>query len=102
MSNEPLGCTEECGVEVFLASGVDVVRLPEVDLIGGHKADAGVVVVLVVPGEEPSAERTGVIDGFKPFWEFRLIFQGLELGFRERVVSLLLARRGTYAVGYGI
>ena len=86
LADEPLGCAEKCGVERGLAGGVDGGGLPEVDLIRRHQADACVMMVLVIPGEEATAKGTGVVDGLEPFWEFRLIFQGLELGLRERVV----------------
>jgi hypothetical protein len=39
-------------VEGCLTGGVDVVCLSEVDLVGRHEADAGVMMVLVVPGEK--------------------------------------------------
>ena len=80
LAREPLGRAEKRGVEGCLAGDIDVVRLPEVDLIGGHQADSGVVVVLVIPGEETAAEDAGRVDGLKPFGKFWLIFQGLEMG----------------------
>ena len=86
LADEPLGCTEECGVKRGLAGGMDCVGLPEVDLIRCHEADACVVMVFIIPGEEAAAERAGLNDGLEPFGEFRLIFQRLEVGLRERVV----------------
>ena len=54
------------------------------------------MMVLIIPGEETAAEDAGRVDGLKPFGEFRLIFQCLEVGFRERVVI-----RGVWtAVGF--
>ena len=54
------------------------------------------MMVLIIPGEEAAAEDAGRVDGLKPFGEFRLIFQCLEVGFRERVVI-----RGVWtAVGF--
>ena len=44
------------------------------------------VVVLIVPGEEATAELFGVLDAAEAAGEFRLVFQGLEVSFRERVV----------------
>ena len=52
----------------------------------GSSTDTGVMMVLVVPCEEPAAEGAGLVDGFKPLGEFRPVFQRLEVGFRERVV----------------
>ena len=60
--------------------------LPEVDLIWRHQPDARVMMVLIIPGEEAAAEDAGRVDGLKPFGEFWLIFQCLEVGFREWVV----------------
>jgi len=48
--------------EDLLSRGVDSVCLSVMDLIGGHQADAGMVVVLVVPFEEASTECLGVLD----------------------------------------
>ena len=44
------------------------------------------VMVLVVPVEELSAEAFGVLDAAEARREARLIFQGFEVAFRERVV----------------
>ena len=65
---------------------MDCARLTEVDLVGRHQADACVMVVLVIPGEEATAECAGLNDGLEPFWELRLVFQRLEMGLREGVV----------------
>ena len=86
MADEPLGCAEKRGVEGDLAGCVKGVGLPEVDLVGRHQADACVMVVLVIPGCEPSAKGASLVDGLEPFGELWLILQGLEVGFRERVV----------------
>ena len=86
VADEPLGCVEERGVERGLAGGVDRVGLPEVDLVGCHQADSCVMMVLVIPSEEAAAECAGLVDGLEPFWELRLVFQGLEVGLREGVV----------------
>ena len=65
---------------------MDVVGLTEVDLVGCHQANACVMMVLIIPGEETAAERAGIIDGVEPFGKLGLIFQRLEVGFREWVV----------------
>ena len=86
LADEPLRGVEERRVQGGLAGGVDCARLPEVDLIWCHQADASVVMVLVIPGCEPAAECAGLNDGLEPFWELRLVFQRLEMGLREGVV----------------
>ena len=86
LADEPLRCAEKRSVERGLAGGVDCIGLPEVELVGGHQADACVMMVARLPGEEAAAERAGLNDGLEPFGEFRLIFQRLEVGLRERVV----------------
>jgi len=53
--------------------------------------------LLVVPGKESLTEDSCILDGAKPFRELRAIFQGLELGFRIRIV---IAHMGS-AVGFG-
>ena len=62
------------------------VGLAVMHLIRGHQADADVMVILVIPGEEAAAEGPGVLDATKTFGELRLIFQGLEMRLREGVV----------------
>jgi hypothetical protein len=69
-----------------LACGVDGIDLTVMDLVWGHKADAGVVVVLVVPAEETAAETSGVLDAAEALRELRLVFEGFEVAFGERVV----------------
>ena len=65
---------------------MDVVSLAVVDLVRGHQAEAGMMVVLVVPSEEVTAEVLGVLDAAEALGELGLVFQGLEVGLRERVV----------------
>ena len=59
---------------------------PIVDLVGGHQADPDMMVVLIVPAEEIPTERPGVPDAAKVLGKLRLVFQGFEVAFRERVV----------------
>ena len=84
--DEPLRRAWERSIESVLAGGMDGVGLPEVDLIWCHQPDACVMMVFVIPGEEAAAEDAGLVDGLEPFGEFRLIFQCLEVGFREWIV----------------
>ena len=44
------------------------------------------VVVLVVPIEEAAAEASGVLDAAEALGELRLVLEGLEVAFGERVV----------------
>ena len=85
-ADEAFGRAQERGVEGRLAGCLDCFGLSEVDLVGGHQPDPGVMVVLIVPCEETAAEGAGLLDGFEVSGKFRLIFQCLEVGFRERVI----------------
>ena len=71
MADEPLRRAEERSVKSGLADGVDFASLSEVDLVGCHQANACVVIVLAIPGCEPSAERACRVDGLAPFWGIR-------------------------------
>jgi len=63
--------------------GVD---LAVMHLVRGHQADPAMVMVLVVPVEEGAAEASGILDAAEAFGKARLILQGLEMAFGERVV----------------
>ena len=84
--DEALRRFEERRVEGGLSGGMDGLGLSEVDLVGCHQPDAGVMVFLVIPREESAAEAAGMLDGLEVLWKFRLVFQGLEVCFRERVI----------------
>ena len=86
LADEPFRRAWERSVKCSLTGGIEGVGLAEVDLIWCHQADASVVMVFVMPGEEAAAKGAGLVDGLEPFWELGLIFQGLEVGLRERVV----------------
>ena len=68
------------------AGGVDSVGLAEMDLVGRHQADAGMVMLAVVPIEEIAAERLGILDAAEALGKLRLIFYGFEVAFRERII----------------
>src|SRR5688500_18799918 len=59
--DEAFGIGAEGVIEGALSGGVDIVGLAVVNLVGRHEADPGMVVVLVVPGEEAAAEVLGVL-----------------------------------------
>ena len=76
---------------------MDGVGLTVMHLIGRHQTDAGMVMLLIVPIEEPAAERFGILDAAEALWELRLVFHGFEVAFRERIV----VGRMRPAVGFG-
>ena len=65
---------------------MDRIDLAVMDLIGRHEADSGIMMILIVPVEKAPAECLGVLDAAEPLGELRLVFEGLEVAFRERVV----------------
>ena len=75
-----------CLRQDILTGGMDGVGLAVMHLVWGHQADADVMVILVVPGEEAAAESPGILDAAETFRELRLVFQGLELCLRDGVV----------------
>jgi hypothetical protein len=60
-----------------------------VNIGSGVQAEAAVTMLVVVPGEEVLAVRSGGFDGGKPGGEAGPVFQGLELGFGVGVVVAL-------------
>jgi hypothetical protein len=46
---------------------------------GREQADAGMAMLLVVPGEEVLAKGAGILDGPETFGKVRPIFQGFEV-----------------------
>ena len=65
---------------------MDGIRLAVVDLVRGHEADPGVMMILVVPVEELAAEGLGILDAAEPAGKARLVLQGFEVALGERVV----------------
>ena len=84
--DEAFGIDAESVIKGPLSGGMDVVGLAVVDLVGRHETDPSMVVVLIVPGEEAAAEVLGVLNAAEALGEFGLVFEGLEVGFGERVV----------------
>jgi hypothetical protein len=64
----------EGAVEGFLAGCVDLVGLTVVDLVRRHQADASMVMILIIPIEEATAERLCILDAAEPLRKLRLIF----------------------------
>jgi hypothetical protein len=63
----------ERAVERDLPGRVNSVHLSEMHLIRRHQADPGMVVILVVPIEEPAAETPGVLNVLEPLRKPRLV-----------------------------
>ena len=57
-----------------------------VDVGGGMQAQPGVVMFVVVPGEERAAEQACGLDRVEPVGEVGPVLQGLELGLAVGVV----------------
>jgi hypothetical protein len=87
---EAFGMRDERLIEHLLAGGVEPRRLAGVHRCRRHVADPGVPMGMVVPGEEPLTERTGVLDGVKARRKVGLVLEGLELRFRVRIVVAAL------------
>ena len=79
VADEALGSRGVGGVQDACAIGVDGVRLAVVDGGGGHQADPGVAVLLVVPVEEVAAERACVVDRVKAGGERGPVLERLEV-----------------------
>ena len=86
LSDEAFGVSAEGAIKRGLTGGMDSVDLAVVHLVGRRQADAGMVMVLIVPLEEAATERLGVLDAAEALRKLRLIFHGFEVAFRERVV----------------
>ena len=84
--DESRGVFVERTIECELTGGIDGVGLAIMHLIWGHQADPDVMMILVVPVEEASAEASGVLDAAEALGEPWLILQGLEVAFGEWVV----------------
>lgn len=59
--------------------------------------DPGMLVFAVVPAKECAAELFGVLYAAKAFGKFRAVLQGLEVGFRVRIIITHMRT----AVGFG-
>ena len=73
-------------IECSLSVGNDAGVASIMDGGGSQHVEAGVVMVVVVPGEELGAVGQGFVIGCESIWEIGLVFEGLELAFRKRVV----------------
>ena len=69
-----------------LALFEDLLGAAVMDVAGGEHGDTGVSMLVVVPGEEGSAERGRGVDVVEAAREAGVVLEGFELGFGERVV----------------
>ena len=65
---------------------MDGVGLSVMDLVWCHQAQAGVMMIAIIPVEKMAAEYFCVLDAAEALGKLRLIFQGFEAAFRERIV----------------
>jgi hypothetical protein len=83
-------------IECVLACGVNGIGLTVVNLVRCHQADPGMVMLLIVPIEEPAAEAFGILDAAEALREAGLILQVLkwlsENGLSLEVCGLLCER----------
>ena len=86
LSDEAFRVSVEGAIEDVLASGVDCVGLTVMHLIGRHQADAGMMMLLIIPIEEVAAERLGILNAAEALWKLRLVLHRFEVAFRERIV----------------
>ncbi len=87
------------------SESADVVDLAVVDLVRGHQPETGMVVILVVPGEELPTELPGIFDAAEALGKAWLVFQGFEVALREPGLWRFWGRGGgafvrTNAAGY--
>lgn len=86
MLHEPFRVNEISSVEDGLALFDDDRRKTMVKHSWGQQADAGVVMVLVVPAKKVGGKSAGILNGTEPLRKARPILHGPELALRIRVV----------------
>ena len=84
--DEPFGVLSPGILQGALALFEDALGASLVDIAGGEHGDTGVSMLVVVPGEEGSAERGRGVDVVEAAREAGMVLEGFELGFGERVV----------------
>ncbi len=84
--NEPRGMLCKRTIKRDLPGHVNSVHPAEMHLIRRHQTDPGMVVIPVVPIEEPAAEVPGVLNAPEPLRKPWLVFQGFEVTLGERIV----------------
>ena len=86
MVDAPLPVFSEGAVEGLLPRGMHGVDLSVMNLIQGHQTDPGMMMILIIPGEERAAEAPGVLDTTEALGEAWLVLQSFEVAFGERIV----------------
>src|SRR5208282_1605997 len=84
--DEALWVFMECLIEGDLTGRVNGIDLAIMHLVRRHQANPRMVMVLIVPIEELTAEASGVLDAAEALWEAWLVLQRLEVAFGERIV----------------
>ena len=74
--DEAFWIRSEGAVEGFLAGCIDFIGLTVMDLIWRHQADAGMVMILIIPVEKTAAERLRVLDAAEPLRRLGLASRG--------------------------
>ena len=69
MLHEPLGGRGERLVQCRQPRGEHRVGPTVMHLVGGHQPDPGMVMLLVVPVVDPTAEVSRLFDAGEPLWE---------------------------------
>jgi hypothetical protein len=73
LADEALGVGVIGGVQHRASGKGDLLGPAGVDVCGGQQPDPGVMVLEVVPAEEPLAEATGVLQRAEPVREGRVV-----------------------------
>ena len=89
---KPLGMGGVRRGEHGTALGDALLRQADVHVMGRQQAEAGVVMLGVVPGEEGLAVGPRVLDRAEAVRERRPVLERLELRFRKRVVGMSAMR----------
>ena len=85
-TNEPLGMTLVSGIENDLPFGDKLSGLAVVDGCRCHQAQAGMAVLVVVPGKEALAETARILNRSKAVRVSRAVLQSFEVRLREGIV----------------
>ncbi len=74
-------------IEIVLSSGEGVIVGADVEAAAlARFIKVLAVMIPIIPIEEAAAERLRVFDAAEPLRKLRLVFQGFEMAFRERIV----------------
>jgi hypothetical protein len=86
MVDEAFGVFCVSVVQHGLSHGYEFVGTLEVDIGRREITNAGMAMLVVVPGKETRAVREGMIDATEALGEIGSVLDGLEVRFRERIV----------------